>query len=110
MSISQQARATYRAVKHIRADGGSGCHMYHMATELLCHSERPPPTAEYDAWLESAKSADPRGKTSLTGTKLRRAVTAIRNGCSRTEAAKAVGLSRRALSKWLQKLPPELAA
>jgi hypothetical protein len=111
MSISQQAKATYRAVKHIKADSGSGCHMYHMATELRCHSIAPPPVEQYEEWLASAKSSDPRGKTSLTGMKLRRAVIAIRNGCSQTEAARAVGLaSAGALNRWLQKLPLELAA
>jgi hypothetical protein len=99
-----------RATKNIKSDGGSGAHLYHMATFLLCHSTAPPPASEYETWLASAISHDPRGKTKLTGAKLRRVITMRRNGCSIREAGHSVGISAEALSKWLDRLPPELAA
>lgn len=78
--------------------------------DLRCRSKDPPPAVDYEQWLQSQFRVGPhgqRGRTIITGEKLRRAVRMIRNGYSKVEAGKAIGTDVR---KWLALLPPELAA
>lgn len=79
-----------------------------MSPFLRCHSDAPPPVESYDAWLSEARSKDPRGKTQITGAKLRRAVTMKRGGQTAADIGRAIGVSGHSVWKWLALLPPEL--
>lgn len=67
-----------------------------------------PDLLEYERWLESVKSADPRGKWKWTANKLRRAVAMKRRGCTLKEIGESVGLSFYAVSDVLKRLPESL--
>jgi hypothetical protein len=80
--------------------------------DLRCRSTEPPPAAEYDAWLLAQRHSGPRGqhgKATVTGEKLRRVVRMIRNGYSKSEAARAVGLSTTCIQKMTKAMPLGLA-
>lgn len=80
------------------------------AVFVLCRPQAVPPLSEYEVWLAAACSSDSRGKTSLTGTKLRRAVIMKRSGQTDKDIALVIGLSGSVVGRWLAKLPLELAA
>jgi hypothetical protein len=113
VSIKQQALATWRATRSIKSDSGSGAHLYHMATFLHCQSKAPPPITAYEAWLSqyhAEHNPSGRGVKNVTGSKLRRAVVMRRNGCGLSEVGSVIGMGSSALKRWLDMLPPELAA
>ena len=66
--------------------------------------------AEYDQWLASALSVDPRGRTKLTGAKLRRAVQMRQAGQGLTAIGRAIGMDGSWVGQWLKRLPEGLAA
>jgi hypothetical protein len=85
-------------------------HVEHHGAFLRMHSLPPPPVAEYDQWLEAAKSSDPRGKCQATGLKLRRMVLMRRGGSTYAEIGRAVGSGATSVKLWLDRLPDGLAA
>lgn len=85
-------------------------HADHKGVYLRMHSAAPPPVEEYEAWL-AANPVGKKGKSPVTGTKLRRMVVMRRNGCSLTEITRAVGMTAASAAKrWLDLLPSGLSA
>jgi hypothetical protein len=82
----------------------------HTGFRLACHSAAPPPIAEYDAWLESIRSDDPRGKLKVTGAKLRRLAIMRRDGRTFKECGSALSMSTVIAMRWINRLPQGLAA
>lgn len=74
---------------------------------VLIQTKAVPPVEQYDAWLDSVVSHDPRCRTPATGARLRRAVVMVRGGSTVADANKAIGCNIR---RWFNMLPPELRA
>ena len=100
------------ASRYRRAISRWGCpnnqsQMVTAAPLMAVHAQATAPLSDFEAWW-SAYPHDCRAPTRMDARKLRRAVIAIRNGCTCAEAAKAIGLTGGRLKIWLDRLPPEL--
>lgn len=88
-------------------------HCDHHGVFLRMHSATPPPAEEYNRWLAdwiATSDKHGRGKTPLTGAKLRRIVVMRRQGSSLAECGRAVGVSPKPVLDWLARLPVEMSA
>lgn len=119
MSVNN-IRTVRRALAHeeaslrgLRDQTGSASHIYHRGIYVTCHSTAPPSATEYQRWFELHRSPDPRGRSrikTLDGAKLRRMVVMRRQGSSLVECGLAAGITGKAASEWLSRLPEGLAA
>lgn len=71
----------------------------------------PPPTTEYDDWLNSRNRAQHSGymMKKMSGAQLRRAVVMRKQGETWKSCGEAIGYSGKAVKQWLDFLPLHLA-
>lgn len=109
-ALRASMHSSRRAIKGWQSEEGGQSKVYHKGVFLRMQAAAPPPVAEYDHWLAGMASSDPRGKSAMTGAKLRCAVVMVRQGGLQKSISTALGVSQACVSKWLALLPPELAA
>lgn len=91
----------------------SPVHIVHKGPNVAIRSAAPPPVAAYDEWFaerQRTSNRRGRGKTPMTGAKLRRMVVMRRQGSTLKECGAAVGIGQVPAMEWLALLPSELGA
>lgn len=92
MSRQTETYHNERATAGFRRENGR-CGMVSMAHLACIRPGALPDVQAYDAWLADARSADPRGRSTLTGNKLRRAALMRETGSSFAEIGLALGVT-----------------